>query len=339
MQVPPKSASHYLYLFLSLGFGIAWSFLWAVDTTLAYALFGAASFFLVLFFYKRFALHDEHSGKYDKGSGTQTIQRGSFNKQSGAERPDQTPIKPVAANVEAIKSMIIVISVVVFMVLGGGFIYFIWNSVKAADLALQPYDAFSKAEEFYGGEQYDSASYYYKYATTHDRYMIEAWLGRGNTHYMQNNYDSALWYYEKASDIDNTSFQPKYNIAWWHYTQKQYQTSIDKLNVLQQEVPENTEVLQLLGDNYYEMNEYEPALQWYEQAYNLGARSRWLCHVMAYLYDKKQETGRAITLYEETLTYDDALADVHARLGELLPGPEGESHRVKAASLQQAQKN
>ena len=92
----------------------------------------------------------------------------------------------------------------------------------------------------------------------------------------------------------------------------------------------------LAGDCYYAMRQFDEALSWYEKAYeNEGSRSRILCHIMAYLYDTKGNTARAIDLYKEALNYDSSVVEIHKRLGELLPGPDGEYYRTQAISLEQ----
>ncbi len=330
MKAPSKN---YLNLILALGFGIAWAFFWALDRTLAYVLFGGACFFLVLFFYNRFASTDEHSGNYDKSGSHQSHQY-----QSGTSvRSSKTQRKPVAPgctpSIQDLKGMARTVVIVTLTVLGAAFFYFIWNTSDSQQ-NVYPYEAYTRAEEFYALKQYDSAFYYYRYACNNDEALDEAWLGLGNTHYMRLQYDSALYFYKKASAVDEEAFQPKYSIAWWYYARQQYQRSIDEISLFQDDYAQQADLWQLLGDNYYELSQYDEALVNYEQAYALGNRSRWLCHVMAYLYDKKADVQRAIPLYQEALTFDNELVEIHTRLGELLPGTEGESYRRRAAELQ-----
>jgi hypothetical protein len=58
---------------------------------------------------------------------------------------------------------------------------------------------------------------------------------------------------------------------------------------------------------------------------------------MGFLHENKQDTQRAIELYKEALNYegyDDTVADIYKRLGQLIPGDEGNVYRVKAIELQ-----
>lgn len=328
MKAPSKN---YLNLILGLGFGIAWAFFWALDRTLAYVLFGGMCFFLILFFYNRFASTDEHSGHYDKSGSHQSHQPQPLIKTSKAEHKAEA--QGSIPSMASLKGMARTIVVITLTVLGAAFFYFIWNTSNNQQ-NLYPYDAYTKAEEFYTLQQYDSAYYYYKYACNNDEALDEAWLGLGNTHYMKLQYDSALYFYKKASEVDEEAFQPKYSIAWWYYARQQYQQSIDEISLFQTDYAQQADLWQLLGDNYYELGKYDEALPNYEQAYTIGNRSRWLCHVMAYLYDKRGDIQKAVELYKEALTFDNDLMEIHNRLGELLPGTEGEAYRLRAAELQ-----
>ncbi|GCC51411.1 hypothetical protein SanaruYs_16360 [Chryseotalea sanaruensis] len=322
---------NFLYLILAIGSGIVWAFSWAIDTTLAYVLFGISCFFLTLFFYNRFAVIDEHSGNYDK-SGSHLFKHGEESFRSGKTSQKAVP-KSTVKSIENLKNLTVMVPVITLIILGVAFFYFIWNTTSSQQ-DLYPYDAYTKAEEFYTMQQYDSAYYYYKYASDNDEYLDEALLGLGNTHYMQFRYDSALYFYEKATQADAKAFQPKYSIAWWYFAQDQFQQSIDKLRELEYDYAQQGDLWQLLGDNYYELGNHDEALPNYERAYEIGNRSRWLCHVMAFLYDKKGDIKIAISLYKEALTFDDTIIEIYIRLGELQPGNEGDSYRTRAAELQ-----
>lgn len=197
-----------------------------------------------------------------------------------------------------------------------------------------PYVLLELADQKYNEGAYDSAYYYYKLILQKEEEKAEAWLGLGNILYMQNKKDSALLLYEKAFRLDPNYTQARYNIGWWYYNQKQYRESITQLKSLVTDDPSQLGAMQLVGDGFYALTEYDSALRWYEGAHINGARSRWLCHVMAYLYDKNNLLDQAIPFYKEALQYDSTMVDIYIRLGELLPGKEGEVYRFKAAELQ-----
>ncbi|NBP68142.1 MAG: tetratricopeptide repeat protein [Cytophagia bacterium] len=322
------SSKNYLNLIAALSFGIAWAFLWAIDRTLAYVLFGSACFFLALFFYNRLATTEE-GGRYQK-----SVPNPGRNKRSADQSQESANTTPPPFSIptfENLKGKAIVWGVTL-AIIGAFFLYSIGTSGDDEPI-WGASDAFNLAEQFYSEQQYDSAYYHYKYATVNDPEMDEAWIGLGNTHYMRSRFDSALYFYEAATRADEDAFQPKYSVAWWYYAQQQYQQSIDKISVFKEDFEEHADLWQLLGDDYYELNKYPEALPNYEKAYELGNRSLWLCHVMAYLHDKDKNTVRAIELYKEALTYQDDVIEIHERLGELLPGSEGEPYRIKAAEL------
>jgi tetratricopeptide (TPR) repeat protein len=329
MQASPKN---YLNLIAALSFGMAWAFLWAIDRTLAYVLFGSACFFLVLFFYNRLGITEE-AGRYQK-----TAPHFSKSKRSSAQPQEASKTTTPPFSIPAFENLKgkAIVWGVILAIIGFAFLLSVFSSGDDQPI-WGATEAFNLAEQFYAEQQYDSAYYHYKYATVNDPEMDEAWIGLGNTHYMRSRFDSALYFYETATRADEDAFQPKYSVAWWYYAQQQYQQSIDKISVFKEDFEEHADLWQLLGDNYYELGKYEEALPGYEKAYELGNRSLWLCHVMAYLHDKNKNTGRAIELYKETLTYQDDLIEIHERLGELLPGNEGEPYRIKAAELKLSQ--
>ena len=60
-----------------------------------------------------------------------------------------------------------------------------------------------------------------------------------------------------------------------------------------------------------------------------------LCHIMAYIYDTKGDYAKAISFYQEALSYDSSIVDIYQRLGELIPGDDGNFYRTKAVQLKQ----
>jgi tetratricopeptide (TPR) repeat protein len=91
----------------------------------------------------------------------------------------------------------------------------------------------------------------------------------------------------------------------------------------------------LAGDCYYDQQRYDETLKWYLKAYNLGERGRNLAWNIAYIYDIKGNTGSAIPFYKETLDYDTTLVDIYRRLGELVPGEDGNYYRTRESQLRQ----
>jgi hypothetical protein len=55
---------------------------------------------------------------------------------------------------------------------------------------------------------------------------------------------------------------------------------------------------------------------------------------MGYLYEAKNDNARAITLYKEALQYDTTTGDIYKRLGDLIPGKDGDVYRQRAEGRQ-----
>jgi tetratricopeptide (TPR) repeat protein len=193
---------------------------------------------------------------------------------------------------------------------------------------------FNQGEGHYWEGRYDSAYWYYKKALREDPEYAEALVGYGNVLVIRNMKDSALMMYDQAIESNPDYSVAHYNRCWWYYNQRDYNQSILELKLFLSGFPEYYDAMQLLGDNYYAKSQYDSALQWYDQAYQNNLRSRWLCHVMAYIYDTKGNTGKAIELYKEALKYDNSITDIYRRLGELIPGEEGNGYRTRALEMQ-----
>lgn len=334
MQTNNTSSNNYINLLLAFAFGVLWALFWAVDQVLAYVLFGATIFFLALFLFNLATHYEQRGGTYSREAKHPSPLAGGY-------RSPNPPTRNISTQ-ETEKTIKLSRTLLLFAALGVAlFFLFSWlDDFDASDDSRGTSQAYEQAEEFYYQEEYDSAYFYYKQSLQTNTEMQEAALvGLGNTLYMQKQVDSGRWYYEKALAINPEYTQARYNIGWWYYDQQQYQQSIIELKILIEKDPAQVGAMQLVGDNFYNLNEYDSAIRWYEGAYTNGARSRWLCHVMAYIYDKNNELDKAIPLYKEAIQYDSTLVDLYIRLGELVPGAEGEVYRYKAAALKIEQGN
>lgn len=330
MQTPKSSVTNYLNLVIAFGLGIVWAVFWAIDTLLAYVLFGAASFFFVLFFYNLAASQQQGHDTF-----RQQAPRSSF---SGAS-PKQASTSSTGGDAAKRQKTAQTIFVLLAFVIGLLLFFNRMEDFSEEGSSENSEQSFEQGEQFYNETQYDSAYHYYRKARQQDPQQTDALIGLGNTLYMQSQVDSALWYYQKAYEENPTHIQARYNIGWWYYDQKQFRQSISELKALVEQEPSQLGAMQLVGDNFYALNEYDSAIRWYEGAYTNGARSRWLCHVMAYIYDTQNQIDQAIPLYKEAIQYDSTVVDVYVRLGELLPNQEGEVYRYKAAQLKINQGN
>jgi tetratricopeptide (TPR) repeat protein len=193
---------------------------------------------------------------------------------------------------------------------------------------------YTSAEQYYATQQYDSAYVNYKRAMQLDPENAGAIVGYGNVLSVRNERDSAILMFNRALEIDPEYKEATYGKALAFYEQKKYNEGIAILQPLIESNPDYYDAILLIGDCYYIQKKYDEAITWYENAYqNGGIRSRMLCHIMAYIYDTKGDYEKAIGLYQEALGYDSSIVDIYQRLGELIPGDDGNFYRTKAVQL------
>lgn len=193
---------------------------------------------------------------------------------------------------------------------------------------------YTAANQFYDQQQYDSAYVNYKKALSMRPDYPDAMFGYGNVLYTRNYPDSSIYYYEKALEANPDFEDAKYNKAWVYFQQMKYDQSIEELEILLDDNDSYFVGMQLMGDNYYAKNQYDDALNWYDQAYSNGIRSGFFCERMAYIYDTRNDREKAVELYREAISFDNSLKESFRRLGELVPGEEGAAFREKAYELQ-----
>jgi tetratricopeptide (TPR) repeat protein len=185
-------------------------------------------------------------------------------------------------------------------------------------------------DALYSLGNYDAAYRAYKREIQTAQSPAQAYYGLGNVKSVLNESDSALYYYNKALQIDRNYFQAAYGKGILFFNQKDYRKSLEEVKYIINKTDQNVEAYLLAADNHYYLQEYAAAINYYERAYNLGARSKELANIMAYIYDVNGDQQRAISFYKQTLGFDSAIVDVNRRLGELLPGEQGNIYRERA---------
>lgn len=315
----------------------ALALLWSVDLSFIYILLGGAVIFVFLGFWSRPSASERKtadsyssgpkSGKHRPGEEVSYSLRSLFPKhfflRSG--RPSTLGHK-VRSFVMGITFFVVTISFVVLIstFLGEGETY----SYEAVDF-------FNKAENFRWNGELDSADHYYRRALAEKRDYPEALIGYSYDWMARERYDSAISIFNRVLDIDPDYEDGRYGKALAYHYQKKYNESLKESLKILKDFPESARGVILTGDNYYMQQRYDSAIYWYDAGYEMGARDAWLCHVMAYIYDTKGDHEKARQLYEETLGYDSTRTDVYRRLGELLPGGEGEYYRNMARQLKE----
>lgn len=325
------------YFTLGWIFLIAMALSWSVDASLIYIFLGLACFFIFLGFYNspRAPIPQREETRF---------------RTTGRERQDTTvpvaetirnffqrtnmkfPPRGTGGRVDAPK-LVKFVGIGFFLVF---IIPIIVSIFRGADGSGSANDYFYAGEQFYFSQQYDSAYISYRRAMQGDPENAQAIVGYGNVLVIRNERDSAILMFNRALEISPDYKEASYNKALALYDQKKYNEGIEVLQPVLEQNPDYYNAMLLIGDCYYIQKNYDAAISWYENAYqNGGMRSSMLCHIMAYIYDTKGEPEKAINLYQEALSYDSTIVDIYRRLGELIPGENGNFYRVKAAQMPQ----
>jgi len=312
-----------LYFGIATGLLFLLAFVWSIDPSFVYILTGSVVVFGLL-----------------------GIQNSNLAKQFTTETASPAPVFPKAFRAASktpvanqsvsprrtrISKPLIVVIVVGFFI---SMIIFIVIILSQDDVDYDSQWNYERGEIFYNQAEYDSAAIYYRRAFASNAKNEEALAGYGNTLMMRELYDSAILYYDKALAVNPAYDKATYQKGAVLSYQKKYQQSISLLKVLLGENPSYVDALQLIGDDYYNRQQYDSALSWYTKAYDGGVRNRYLFHLMGYIQETKGNKTNAIKLYQEALQYDSSVVDIYQRLGALLPGPDGDFYRKTAAELE-----
>jgi len=327
-----------IYFAIGCVFLFAMALFWSVDSSIVYIFLGAACFFLFLGFNSRPVQNSNQSfrtsyrqAELENYPSTDSIADRLKNLFQGNGGQGQSHRQPEDAMAKG-RKIALIVGVTFFILFTIPFFATIFGSNGAYD-SLSYYEV---AQQQFAAQEYDSAYLNFKRALELEPEYAEAMVGCGDILVIRNERDSAILMYDNALQINPAYKEATYKKALAWYGQKKYNEGIGILVPLIEAEPEYYDAKWLLGDCYYTLNKYDEAIGWYEDVYqNGGMRSSNLCYVMAYVYDTKQQYDKAISLYQETLTYDSTIVGIYKRLGELIPGDEGNIYRTKAFELKQ----
>jgi tetratricopeptide (TPR) repeat protein len=201
------------------------------------------------------------------------------------------------------------------------------DSVSAGDFVIE------QANLYYNRGEHDSALMYYRLALELDPNLSSAFQGMGNVKLVRQEYDSGVIYYDKALALDPDDESSLNGKGLCYFYTQQYDAAIGECKRVLALNSLNEDALALTGDCFYNQELYDSALVYYEPRYALGNRSRLLCHIMAFIYDKKGQLEKAVPLYEEALTYDTTIVDIYQRLSEIAPTEKANYYRQKLQQL------
>jgi tetratricopeptide (TPR) repeat protein len=311
---------------------------WSLDNSIVYASFGGAVFFFFLSYSNRTR---QPNANYQRASGEHRQEKSTISDlfDSIKEPKGQRSSKAKTFNPQLDNSRKFAMMVMLFI--GGIFFIIVVSVIFADDSAVAEIDStelYNKAEAARYAGNYDSSEYYYRKILKDDPENLDALNGIGIVSLNRQRYDQAANQFDDALRIDPDYEFARYNKALTFYYQKNYRKSLGEAFNLLQRSPDYYDAMQLAGDNYYDQQRYDSAKYWYGEGYTSGVRNAWICHVLGYLCDRDKETERAIELYKEAVSFDESKTDVYVRLGELLPGKEGDEYRAKAAALKQTAK-
>lgn len=320
------------YLIIAAVLLVIMSLIWSLDDSLVYITFGGAVFFIFLAVWNRPKKPEQPTASRPQENYKKDVEAPAFKDIEELLRPKRTSQSakkgPPTDLPQASKKVVSGAAFFIFFVF-----ILIFSAIVFLDSGSYSEEAvtyFDRAEEFRWSGEYDSAERYYQLAISIENEYPEALTGYANVLLGKNRYDEALTTLDKALKINPDYENAAYTKALAHYYQKNYQQSRSELFELLDKSPSYYDAMVLAGDDYYMQQNYDSAIYWYEEGYGNGMRSAALCHVMAYVYDEKGNTEKAIPLYREALSYDSSKVDIYTRLSELLPGAEGEWFRQTA---------
>jgi tetratricopeptide (TPR) repeat protein len=313
-----------LYFILAIAFLFALALVWSLGAFIVYLLLGIIISFVVLGlltwpWQKRTGAYEYRERSYQKAGSSQASSKS--NDPEKYTQPSESKKRMVIASIV----FVFIFSIALVIVL---------NIVTSPDDADVPDQNWQAALEFSNAGQYDSAYVYYdRYRQQHPD-NEEVLFEMGNTAWNMQRLDSAIMMYDQVLLKNPAHEEARMNKARIYFDQKNYRAAETELTTLLNQNASNLDGMQLLGDVYYDQEKYTEALNWYERAYSSGQRNNWICYVMGYLYQVKNDNTRAISLYKEALQYDSTVVDIYKRLGDLIPGKEGDIYRQRADGRQ-----
>jgi tetratricopeptide (TPR) repeat protein len=328
VQKATSKARNYLIIAVVLLFGMA--LLSSLHETFLYILGGFSVFFLFLAWQNwRRTIRDDKFGHYNRSERGSTFAdniRETFRRETQAGERAQPLTDQAKRIIFLVASFIGGIFTLIILII----VFTSGSDESDTTVTTETSEFPQSADDLYSAGDYDAAYVQYRRNISENPSSAAGYYGIANIKTVLKERDSALFYYDKALAADPELFDAAYGKALIYFNEQNYNQSNEELRYIFGRNDQFVNAHLLAGDNYYFSKDYDRAIGYYETAYRLEARSKELANIMAYIYDVKGDQTRAIAFYKETLQYDSTATDVYKRLGELLPGEEGNLYRQKA---------
>jgi tetratricopeptide (TPR) repeat protein len=330
-----------VYFATAGGFLLLMGFVWSLDAFFVYVTLGAAIFFFFLAYRNRLAPMGERrhyerprQNPSQQQSGSNQTKTSAFDAMREALKQSQGGQTQTSSASTQSKITIVVTMLFIFFVFTIIIVSVIFSDSSGVDYNADFY--YQTGEQFLWDHQYDSAKIYYRRALDVEPKYAEALNGYGNALMGLNQYDSALIMMGKALEVNPDYDYGKYSKALVYFYKQNYKQSRQELFNILETTPDYYDAMVLAGDDYYVEQRNDSAFYWYQKAYDNGVRSAGLSRVLAEINDARSNRDKAIDLYKESLSYDSTNTTVYTRLGQLLPGRDGEVYRRAAQRWKEA---
>jgi len=242
--------------------------------------------------------------------------------------PAPTPAQNTGTTQKNVKILVVVGSILGFLIIPFLFILFFFagGGESAVEMNI-------RALGHYNQGAYDSAALYYRKALNIDPDDAEALVGAGNSKSAMEDYDSATYFFDRALENDPENNEALYGRGLAYLNRQRPAEAVREGKALYELNPGYRQATLLIGDGYFDLQKFDSACYWYEAGYQSELRSAALSNRLAYLYDQKGETDKAIEFYQEAISYDTTLVEVYDRLAELSPPQEAITYREMAQRL------
>ena len=111
--------------------------------------------------------------------------------------------------------------------------------------------------------------------------------------------------FARAVQLDATHQKAIFELSKYYLSLRQYEDVEELTKKALESDPENIEIIGVLAQNYYYKGWWSEAIDWFNTLLDLGVNTLFVHEKLGRAYYEKRQFKKAITHYEEVLTYDD----------------------------------